>query len=76
MEEKYPHAGHNDGERKRVFFRNNRSTEDMVKQCAVTDFKRFVENKEVQMKMFGYDLDENSGCSESCEMLEMEDIDD
>lgn len=53
MEKAYPHAGHNDGIRKRVFFRGNRSTEDLFKLSEATGA---VESP----------LDD--GCSESCEI--------
>lgn len=72
MESKYPHAGHNDGIRKRVFFRRNRSTNDLFTECEATNFKKFVEFAGGQKKLFGYDLDSDGGCSESCEMMEME----
>lgn len=72
MEEVYPYAGHNDGIRARVFFRRNRSTKDIFAEAKAIDFKRFVENKATQIKLFGYDIDQSSGCSESCEPFEME----
>jgi hypothetical protein len=74
MELLHPHSGHNDGERKRVFFRKNRSTNDMFAECDVADFKRFVESSGGQLKLFGYDLDADGGCSESCELYEMESV--
>lgn len=57
MEKRYPHAGHNDGERARVFFRENRSTKDLF---ALAD------NLEVRPTLVVRD-DESSGCTESCE---------
>lgn len=53
MEKIYPHAGHNDGIRKRVFFRGNRSTKDLFKLSEVTG---------------SVDHDLEGGCSESCEI--------
>ena len=61
MEELYPHAGHNDGIRKRVFFRGNRSTNDLFALAVEVD----IENSR-QLNMF-----EDGGCSESCEPFEM-----
>jgi len=63
MENIYPHAGHNDGIRRRVFFRGNRSTHDLFALAVEVD----IENSR-QLNMFA----EDGGCSESCEMLEME----
>jgi len=72
MEKTYPHAGHNDGIRPRVFFRRNRMVANIFAEAKEIDFKRFVENTQIQDKLFGYDIDEDSGCSESCEPFDME----
>jgi len=53
MEQKYGYAGHNDGVRKRVFFRGNRSTDDLFKLSETTGT---------------VDQDLDGGCSESCEI--------
>lgn len=44
MERLYPHAGHNDGIRKRVFFRGNRSAQDLFKLSDVTGNYGFEES--------------------------------
>lgn len=74
MERLYKHAGHNDGERPRSFFRRNRTTQDIFNEVEALNFKAFKESRDTQLKLFGYDIDEDSGCSESCEMFDMEDI--
>jgi len=53
MERDYPYAGHNDGKRKRVFFRGNRSTEDLFKHSHAIG---------------GSEKGLDGGCSESCEV--------
>lgn len=62
MEDNYPHAGHNDGIRKRVFFRSNRSTDDLFALAEEVD----IENSRQ------LDFLSDDGCSESCEIFEME----
>lgn len=62
MEKIHGFSGHNDGVRKRVFFRSNRNTDDLFKLAG---------ELEVNAKP-GF-FDENSGCSESCELFEMDD---
>lgn len=74
MERLYKHSGNNDGERPRSFFRRNRTTKDIFNEIKVINFEAFKEKRDTQLKLFGYDIDENSGCDESCEMFEMEDI--
>ena len=59
FEENYPHAGHNDGERKRVFFRENRSTDDLFKLAEELAFE--------EGRQLGLDYDLDAGCGESCE---------
>lgn len=44
----------------------------MFRECETLDFKKFTEQSQHQYKLFGYDLDKDSGCSESCEMYEIE----
>jgi hypothetical protein len=62
MEENYGLNGHNVDGSKRVFFRNNRSTEDMFRMAKVIEIK----------PQMSSDLDANGGCSESCELYTME----
>ena len=58
MEKKYSRIKAQDGER--VFFRGNRSTDDLFKE-----YELIASSGGVQVSIF--DDDENSGCSESCE---------
>ena len=58
MEREYSKIGCTDST-KRVFFRENRSTEDLFKIHA---------NKKLQMSIFDFGVDD--GCSESCEFIE------
>jgi hypothetical protein len=58
MEESYPKNGSNPHNLSRVFFRGNRSTNDLFNLAAAT---------EVQPTR-NENLDEDSGCSESCEV--------
>jgi len=60
MEKKYADVKPNDNGVPRVFFRRNRSTEDIFRECADMDSLRL-------RHMIGYAPDEDSGCSESCE---------
>jgi len=59
MESLYGLAGYNVDGNKRVFFRGNRSTEDLFNEYQV-----IATTGEVQLRMFN---DESGGCSESCE---------
>lgn len=59
MENKYKYAGATD-ERGRVFFRSNRSTEVLLVQAEE-------HNKNAGAQRTIFDLDENGGCTESCE---------
>lgn len=60
METKYGLAGHNIDGNRRVFFRDNKSAQDIIEMACLD-----------QMDIFDFintiDEDENSGCSESCE---------
>jgi len=63
MEEEYPHAGHNDGIRKRTFFRQNRSTVDLL---------NLINSVKSKQELQSLRQDENDGCCESCEIFPME----
>lgn len=62
MESQYGLSGHNLDGTRRVFFRGNRSTDDLFKTYEI-----IASSGEVQLRMFD---DENSGCTESCEPFE------
>lgn len=66
MEREYAHVKPNDNGQARVFFRRNRSTEDLFKELAGLDKSDAIELR----KMIGAKCDkeeEESGCAESCE---------
>jgi hypothetical protein len=64
MEQGYGHIGlHHD----RVFFRENRNTDQLLKYVEI--YKPFLD----QIELFA-DEDDGGGCSESCEVYPMEDI--
>jgi hypothetical protein len=50
----------------RVFFRKNRSYDDLYAEYLASGFESFVDPR------FNKNLDLNGGCSESCELYEME----
>lgn len=58
MEEQYGLAGHNVDGAKRTFFRENRSTKDIVTIAQLLDASHGIERP-----------DEDAGCSESCEVF-------
>ena len=60
MELKYKDVKPNDNGKDRVFFRRNRSTEDVIKEAREFDAITL-------RKLIGADADADSGCSESCE---------
>ena len=60
MEKKYKHVKPNNNGVDRTFFRRNRSAEDILNEAKGM-------NASYLRKMIGYDPDEGSGCSESCE---------
>lgn len=60
MEEEYQEVKPNDNGTPRVFFRRNRSVQDIFNECADMEPARL-------RAMIGYAPDEDSGCSESCE---------
>lgn len=70
MEKEHARSGHfeSDDDSDRVFFRGNRTVDDIFHQAESLDWKMFVEDKSFQYKMFGYDMDADSGCTESCEI--------
>lgn len=59
MEAKYGLAGHNEDGTKRVFFRQHRSTQDIIGLSQILDLPPTIA-----------DPDEDSGCSESCEVFQ------
>ena len=64
MEEMYPLVKVKDG-KKRVWFRRNRSVGDII-AMSEKPFVEYIESRpEWQLDLFG--LDQQSGCSESCE---------
>lgn len=64
LEQKYPNVGsHQDKSLPRVFFRNNRSTKDMFKLYELA-----------MGNLFPIDDTQSGGCSESCELFDMEEI--
>ena len=62
MEKELGHCGANDDTR--VFFRGNRSAQEIVKEASETEFIRFTDPHH-----FEPDLDTSNGCSESCEVF-------
>tara|TARA_R110000851_G_C13003390_1_gene558541 strand:+ start:252 stop:1184 length:933 start_codon:yes stop_codon:yes gene_type:complete len=60
MEDKYKHVKPNDNGQQRLFFRKNRSVNDLMAEAEKLDPKML-------RKMIGYKDDQDSGCSESCE---------
>lgn len=60
MEEKYEQIKPNDNGVRRVFFRRNRSTTDVIKESEGMSASAL-------RKMIGYFPDEGDGCTESCE---------
>lgn len=69
MEDRYGRCGYfdDDGEGRRVFFRQHRTARQMLELAKKSGMRAFVEDSQYQHKLFGYDLDADSGCSESCE---------
>jgi len=60
MEDKYKNVKPNDNGQQRLFFRKNRSVDDLMAEAEKLDAKTL-------RKMIGYKDDQDSGCSESCE---------
>lgn len=60
MEDKYKHVKPNGNGQQRLFFRKNRSVDDLMAEAEKLDAKTL-------RKMIGYKGDQDSGCSESCE---------
>lgn len=60
MEDKYKDVKPNDNGQRRLFFRKNRSVDDLMAEAEKLDAKTL-------RKMIGYKDDQDSGCSESCE---------
>lgn len=52
----------------RVFFRGNKSAQDILKEAYSTDFTPYEDDKFDQMELFNELLDTGSGCGESCEI--------
>ena len=66
MEREHGLSGHNEDGTERVFFRGNRSTEDLRILLNDPSFKPQTESNAVQKDMF---WDSTGGCSESCEVF-------
>ncbi|PHR55950.1 MAG: hypothetical protein COA43_14620 [Robiginitomaculum sp.] len=60
MEGKYKYVKPNDNGQQRLFFRKNRSVDDLMAEAGKLDVQTL-------RKMIGYKDDQDSGCSESCE---------
>lgn len=60
MENYYQHVKPNSNDQERVFFRKNRSVDDLFKESEIMD-------EYTLRRMIGYKDDQDSGCSESCE---------
>jgi len=69
MERLYPRAGRGTEMQERVFFRGKRSTDDLFVMAEASKIESSARPKELQL---GLDLDENGGCSESCELYPTE----
>jgi len=71
MEVTYGKAGamhrKNPDKEARVFFRKHQSTQDILSESKLP-FERFIEEQQLQIKGFDYDMDAAGGCSESCEV--------
>ena len=62
MEQQYEHCGAGTGDR--VFFRKNRSTQQLLAQAASTDFVKFTDSH-----VYNYELDLTNGCTDSCDVF-------
>lgn len=50
----------------RVFFRENKSYQQLLAEWEVSNFVRFRDDPMTQQKLFGYDMDKDDGCTEEC----------
>ncbi len=69
MERKY--GMHSNGQQQvepRVFFREGRSAQDILKLAQTENFQPYVDDKFDQQELFDSVLDVGSGCGESCEI--------
>jgi hypothetical protein len=57
----------NPDKKARVFFRKHQSTQEILAESKLP-FERFIEEQQLQIKGFDYDMDSAGGCSESCEV--------
>lgn len=69
MEREYPLAGHNIDGTLRTFFRRHRTSAILQQEAAITCLKKYADEPMSQQKLFGYNLDEDDGCTESCEAV-------
>lgn len=69
MERKHGRSGYfnNESDPDRVFFRGYRTVDDIFLAAETLGFKKFVQDNSYQRKLFGYNLDADGGCTESCE---------
>jgi len=67
MEERYGLSGHNEDGTKRVFFRNNKSTKEII-ALSKLPFVPFSEAA-INFDMFDFDMDSSNGCSDGCEVF-------
>lgn len=68
MEEKYKYNDRYESKEARYFFRNNRSTQQMIFEARTKEFKPFTDDYFVNISNFDESLDSFGGCSESCEV--------
>lgn len=64
MEKKHGLAGYNEDGNKRVFFRKNTSTKDLIAMSRSTSFAPAIDDSQA----YNYELDLSNGCTESCEV--------
>jgi hypothetical protein len=68
MEAEYGLAGHNIDGTRRVFFRQGRSTQDILNE-SLKPFEPFIDNRFLNLSNFDSEMDAANGCSESCEVF-------
>lgn len=64
MEKEYGLAGYNIDGNKRVFFRKNTNTQQLIEMKDITEWK----HPEDDSVVYSYELDTTAGCSDSCEV--------
>jgi len=70
MERRYGTVNNGDGEQPdpRVFFRGNRSAQDILREAMTRDFEPYTDDKFDDPELFDHLLDVGSACGESCEV--------